>query len=403
MSTDHRSDAWPPVRYEEHTWHSTIPPDVLSRSARTEMARPYRAAIPAAIADIDARLPRSAASAAEQASVVVRDFDAELGNDIAPFATVLLRSEAASSSQIENLTSGARQIALAELGEQARRNATEVVGNVRAMQAAVALSERLDAAAILDMHEALMAATDPQNAGSWRSDQVWIGGGGYSPHRAVFVPPHADRVPAAIDDLIAFLGRADVPALAHAAIAHAQFETIHPFTDGNGRTGRALVHALLRHRRLTRTLTVPVSAGLLTDTRGYFDALTEYRSGEVGPIVTVFAGAAVEAVANGRLLAADLHDLRTEWRSRIQARSDAAVWHLVDLVLRQPVVDTAMVQRELDVSHTNAMKALARLVDIGAIAEVGGRRRSILWQSTSVLSALDAFAARAGRRTVDEP
>ncbi len=104
-------------------------------------------------------------------------------------------------------------------------------------------------------------------------------------------PARPHRVPAAIDDLMAFAARDDVPLLAQIAVAHAQFETIHPFTDGNGRTGRALVQAMLRNKGLTRQVTVPVSAGLLADTDGYIAALTAYRDGDAAPIVERFAEA----------------------------------------------------------------------------------------------------------------
>jgi len=390
--------AWPAVAWEELPWRSSYPPELLSRSVREELSRPYRASVPPEIAELDVRLPRAVAAEAEEASALVREFDAEVGAVVAPFGAILLRSESASSSEIENLTSGAKQIALAELGESARQNATQIVGNVAAMRAAVELSDRLDTASVLAMHRALLEHTEPAIAGRWRDQQVWIGGGGYSPHRAAFVPPAAQRVPGAMADLVAFVARADVPALAQAALAHAQFETIHPFPDGNGRTGRALVHAMLRARGLTRSVTVPVSAGLLIDTDGYFDALTAYRAGDPAPIVGSLATACGHAVVNGRVLVGELREVRESWAAAVRARRDATVWPLMDLVLRHPVVNTAVVQAELDVSHTNAMKAITRLVEIGALTEVGGRRRSILWQSGQVLAALDAFAARAGRR-----
>jgi Fic family protein len=122
---------------------------------------------------------------------------------------------------IENLTSGARAIALAELGSTEKRNATEIVGNVEAMRAALALADRLDAKAILAMHTALMGAADPDMAGRWREGQVWIGGTSFGPHAASFVPPHHEHVPALTDDLLRFAKRTDVPLLARAAIAHA--------------------------------------------------------------------------------------------------------------------------------------------------------------------------------------
>ena len=389
---------WPQLEWENRAWESSIPRELLTRSQQRELAAPYRAAITPAIAALDVRLPRAAATVAEEAAAAIRDFDQRVGSDVAPFAAILLRSESASSSQIENLTSGAKQIALAAIGEDARRNAVQIVGNVHAMQAALALSDRLDAASVLEMHRALMESAEPSIAGVWRTEQVWIGGGAHSPHRAAFVPPHESRVPAAIDDLVAFMSRGDVPAVQHAAIAHAQFETIHPFPDGNGRTGRSLVHALLRRRGVTGSVTVPVSAGLLVDTRGYFDSLTAFRAGDPAPIVEALAQGSLDAIVNGGQLVADLQEVRAGWVEGVRARSDSAVWPLMDLALRQPVVDTALVQRELAISHTNAMKAIVRLVDAGALVPIGGRRRSMLWEASAVLAALDAFSSRAGRR-----
>ena len=197
---------------------------------------------------------------------------AEMGSEIAPFGAILLRSESAASSRIENLTASAKAVALAEFGDTSRRNATEIVANTSAMTAAIALADRLDAPAILAMHGALLEEHDPKIAGTWRGAQVWVGTSSYGPHTANFVPPHHTRVAAAIEDLVRLMRRDDVPVLTQAAIAHAQFETIHPFPDGNGRTGRAIVQCLLRAKRLTRRVTIAVSAGLLTDIGRYFDA-----------------------------------------------------------------------------------------------------------------------------------
>jgi len=199
-------------------------------------------------------------------------------------------------------------------------------------------------------------------------------------------------------DLVRFIRRNDVPALVHAALAHAQFETIHPFPDGNGRTGRALVHAMLRSRGLTRNVTVPVSAGLLTNTQAYFDALTTYRAGDPNDIVTRMAEASFAAIANGRQLVSDLHDTRARWQSVITARSDSVAWSLADLLLRQPVIDAATAQRELGATSANAQRAIRQLAATGVITEFTDRKRNRLWQASEILSALDAFAARSVRR-----
>lgn len=206
------------------------------------------------------------------------------------------------------------------------------------------------------------------------------------------------HVPALIDDLVAFARRTDLPLLAQTAVAHAQFETIHPFADGNGRTGRALIHALLRGRELTRNVTVPVSAGLLTDTARYFDALTAYRDGDPGAIVSRLAEAAFSAITNGRALVVALRAVRAGWEVSVAARRGAASWRLADLLLRQPVVDAATVAAELGIEPRNAHRAIAPLVEAGVLDEFTGFRRNRMWQSREVLRELDAFAARAQRR-----
>src|SRR6266545_2752505 len=225
------------------------------------------------------------------------------------------------------------------IADRDRQNASEIVANTHAMQAAVDLASRLDAEAILAMHQALMHPDHEDIAGRWRTEQVWIGGSDYGPHSADFVPPHHDHVPALMADLTRFIQRDDIPTLVQAAIAHAQFETIHPFPDGNGRTGRALVHALMRARGLTRNVTVPVSAGLLTSTDDYFATLDRYRVGDCTRIVTLLAEASFAAIANGRQLVMELRDTRRRWDGVIAARKDAAVWRLADVLLRQPVID----------------------------------------------------------------
>lgn len=379
-----------------------IPSDLLSRAARDRVRSPYVAAVVPEISDLTPRLSRAVAGAAEEATSAIRAFDADSGQDIAPFAAVLLRSESASSSQIENITSGAKQIALAEIHEESRANAALVVSNADAMRVALALADEISPESILAMHRALLGASSPDIAGRWRDSAVWIGGNGCSPHGASFVAPAASRVVPAVADLVRFSARNDLPALTQAAVAHAQFETIHPFPDGNGRTGRALVHSMLRRRAVTRAVTVPVSAGLLTDTRRYFDALTAYREGEVDPIVETLADAATASVANGHLLVADLRELRLRWADTVSARSDSSVWRIADLLLRQPVISTAVVMDAAGINHTNASRAIERLVTAGVLTQVGGRRRSVLWQATDVLHALDAFAARAGRRVAPD-
>jgi Fic family protein len=393
--------AWPAIGYETLPWLSEVPRGTASRRDIRRHRGPYQAAVPARICQLSPQLPAEVTAAAEEASNEIARFDAEMGGEIAPFHAVLLRSESAASSRIENLTASARAIAEAELGDIGRRNASEIVANTHAMNAAIALADRIDAEAILAMHAALMEHTAPDIAGQWRRQQVWIGGGDLGPHRALFVPPRHSRVTRAVADLVRFVARDDLPTLAQAAIAHAQFETIHPFPDGNGRTGRALLHAMLRTKGLTRTVTVPVSAGLLTNPQTYFDALTAYRDGDPTAIVVRVAEAAFAAIANGRRLVSDLRAIRHGWNGRIAARRDSAAWRVADLLLHYPVINVALLARELGISANNAPRYIQPLEKAAVLVECTDRKRNRVWRAPDVLQAIDAFATRAGRRRPD--
>jgi Fic family protein len=387
---------WPAVTFESLEWTSREDLQA-SRAARRRANGSYRAAVLPGIADLTVSLPSSVVSESNDASNEIARFDAEAGAEIAPFASILLRTESAASSKIENLTASARAIAEADLGHGSR-NAALIVANQRAMTAAINLADQLDGESILDMHNALLGTTFPAIAGKWRSEQVWIGGSNTSPHGAPFVPPHHRHVPGAIEDLVRFIKRTDIPTLVHAAITHAHFETIHPFPDGNGRVGRAIVHAQLRHAHLTQHVTVPVSAGLLSDLDAYFGALEAYRLGDLVPIVERFTQATFSALMNGQQLTADLRSLRESWNNRIEARRDSAAWKITALVVRNPVVNAPLISRELGVPVTSVYRLIQPLVDAGVLVEFTNKKRNKLWRAPEILDVLDAFAARAERR-----
>lgn len=396
--------SWPAVTFERPDWKPRGSTGALDnaapRSARRRAAEPYVASIVPSICAASVQLHPETGAVADEASTHIARLDAELSSGPIPFTAILLRTESSSSSQIENLTSSAKALALSELGLMGRQNADQVVANVRAMSTALELSplnRPLNEADVLAMHAELMSNDWPQITGRFRTQQVWIGGSRFSPHDAAFIPPHHSRVSANMADLTEFCARADIPVLVHAALAHAQFETIHPFEDGNGRTGRALLHAMLHAGGLTRSIPVPVSAGLLGDVDGYFAALGDYRNGRPDSIVRCVAEAAFAAVDNGRSLAADLQRIRQGWTHRITARRDSAIWKLTDLLSWRPVIDMPLVRDQLKITAANAQTAIDRLVDSNVLTQVGRGRRNRIWQCTEILDALDAFAERARR------
>lgn len=393
------STEWPPVDWDQHSWEAK-PTQVESHRARLRARGPYSAAVPPFIGDRALPLlsPETTVLAEDAVTELVR-FDGEYGAITAPFAAILLRSESASSSEIEHLTAQPRNIALAELGLKSGPNARLIVANTRAMEAAIALAADLDEKAIIAMQEALLVDSHPEYTGCWRNQQVWIGGGAAnSPHSAAFVPPHSNRVPDLMADLVAFARRADLPVMPQLAITHAQFETIHPFPDGNGRTGRALIHAMLHRLGITRHVIAPLSAGLLQDTGGYFDALTAYREGSPEPIINAFSAAVSSALESSRMLVSDLEEFRQWARVTTSARRGSAGQRTLELLLQHPVIDAKTVASLLGVTAQNAQAGLDRLVADGILVPSGMGRRNRTFESRDVLEALEAFAQRARRR-----
>lgn len=391
------NSSWPSFATEDLAWEPAEA-GFGPRRGSTAFRGPYRASLPVPIATLSPVLPPQAIAVVEEASAEIARFDGEAASDRVSFAALILRTESASSSQIENLTSSAKAIALSELGRTGRANADEIVSNVTAMTSALDAAAHLDTPATLAMHRALLGSHDPTHAGELRTEQVWIGGSQRGPHGADYVAPHHRHLPSAMADLTTFIARDDLSVLTQAAVAHAQFENLHPFTDGNGRTGRALLHAMLRAGGLTTRTLVPVSAGLLGDTQRYFAALESYRGGDVVPIVLSVAEAVFPAVANSRQLVQDITTARTEWDEAITARRGAAAWRLADLLMTRPVIDSHLATSVLGVSVANAQAAIDRLVDDGILTQIGTGKRHRVWEASAVLDAVEAFSARASRR-----
>jgi Fic family protein len=399
----------PPVQFESGVW-SPRQIGVYSGAEMRRQTGSYRSVVTPRIADWRPRLSLTLASDAEDATRALADFDTytlrTLGTDdpaLGPMSAVLLRTESSSSSQIEHLTTSARQLALAEIDEGEKANAREVIGNVRAMEAAVRLADRIDEASILAMHRELLLHHPgfEEHAGAFREELVWIGMDNAGPLGARFVPPQHGHIGEAIRDLVEFTNRLDMPVVIQVAVAHAQFETIHPFVDGNGRTGRALAQATLRNKGLVSHTTVPLSAGLLMDTESYFDALEAFRAGEAGPIVRRIANAARFAAVTGRRLVDDLAAELADSREKLhRLRRQALAWRVLATLVAQPVVSSAYLRRRFGMNDVTAARTLELLTTEGVLEERSGKRRNRVWQHSGILNVLDAYAAKVRRGAI---
>lgn len=395
-----------PVGWEEHVW-VPAPGNMFSRSEQRRQTGKYRSAVPAILADWSPTFQPYLATEIEDASRALGQLDQHVAVKLgpshqaaAPMSAILLRTESASSSQIEQLTASAKNIALAELHEPSSSNAALVVGNVRAMEAALRLANDLSSSTVLEMHHALLESDREfaSHAGKFRNELVWVGKGDAGPLRADFVPPQSEHVPSAIDDLVGFMRRDNLPVLLQAAVAHAQFLTIHPFVDGNGRTGRALTQALLRSKGVSSHVSAPISAGILRNVSGYFDALRSFRAGDAEPIVQTFVAAAHYAAATGSALIDQLSDELAKSTDRLAGvRSQSAAFKILPLLIGQPVMSIDYLVRTAGFNKMTATRAIDVLVEREVIVEITGHRRNRIWQHQGVLTILDDYAEQIRR------
>ena len=262
------------------------------------------------------------------------------------------------SSRIEGLEIGGRRLLHAEAAQKEGEpihdaTAAEVVGNVEAMRYAVAeLADApvVDLDGLLEIHRRLVSGTRLEpHGGEIRAEQNWIGGSRFNPCSAHFVPPVPEDVEPLLRDLVQFCNDDSLPAVAQAAIAHAQFETIHPFVDGNGRTGRALIHVLLRRRGLAPKVVPPVSLILATWAQDYVDALmaTRYvgpddsvgRSAGINRWVELFSAACRRAVGDADAFEVQVGEIQDGWRGKLgRLRRGSAVELLVSALPGAPVI-----------------------------------------------------------------
>jgi len=242
-----------------------------------------------------------------------------------------------------------------------------IAGNLRAIDAALRHTGERRAEDLWAWHRHLMAHSglDASLIGAWRDRLGWIGGP--SPHRAAHVPPPPELISGAIDDLLAFLRRNDLDPVTQAALAHAQFETIHPFADGNGRIGRILIGWALR-RRLGLLVPPPVSGTFLRDRGGYLSGLTLYREVGPEPWVRWFAGAVERTARSTETILTAILELAAGWPHRLAGiRADAAAHKLLPHLTTHPALDVAGAAALAGVSEQAARAALDELAARGIL------------------------------------
>ena len=374
-----------------------------SRKARASFT--YLAFVPDLVGQVEPRVTFTTSRSVFEAEDAIRSLnDLPSVAGIEAVAPMLLRAEAVGSSKIERLAVGHTNLARALVDPGwARGTARAVAANVRALERAIELGAQDRALTIDDLvqvHRILMSEEDPQGAGVIRTEQNRIGGRQPNPSDAAYIPPPAEEVPALLEDLVVFINRTDIPAIVQAGIGHAQFETIHPFADGNGRVGRALIHCVLRRRGLAPRFVPPISVALGSRPETYVNGLVGYRNeGGIETWLGSFAEAARRSAEESKQLAETVSSLEVRWfdlAGRPRATSTTA--KILALLPAQPIVTAATARLASGTSYEAARGALQSLESAGVVRQISGGVYDRTYAADELFAAVRALEERlAGR------
>lgn len=380
------SDAWPAVTDDaSRAWA----PETTGRIPAADRHVTYRPVLLPTISERTPHLsPETVQLVVDATVALARSDDRNSGRSI----VALLRSESAASSKIEHINVKQRYVARALAGlPTKKRSANEVAANLHALERALSCAEHpVTVDSINDIHRTLLPEEDW--SGKLRTAQNWIGGSDYSPRGARLVPPAPEHVHRLVGDLATFINRTDMPALAQAAIAHAQFETIHPYPDGNGRVGRTLTHIVLRHRGVTPTTTAPLSIAILADPDGYLESLGAYEDGDVDGYVGGFARSAQIAAAAADKIASDVDSIIEEWQAIptvAASRPDAVVHKIIPDLAPRPVTTAALTAERHGVSVQAARTGLDLLASEGVLNTTTAARGVQIYEAFEIFAAVE--------------
>lgn len=364
---------------------------------RARQAANYTVFIPHLIQDFESSQSLQLAGFISRVESEIKELDSN--PQLAPLVHYLLRSESIASSWIEGLRLKPHELLSAEAkqlnGQRVGETAKEVISNIEAMEKAIELASQKEKFTLKDLnliHETLMRNSSiPQHAGKIRTVQNWIGKTD-SILSADYIPAPPEEVPALLTDLIEAINENRLSPLTQAAIVHAQFETIHPYVDGNGRTGRALIHVILRRRGLTKTFITPISIPFAQSRDYYIGGLENFREDKIDDWLTFFANAAHQSttIANRYLESAQaIHDIWLDKITReIKPRRDAAIWQVIKVLLSQPITDIRRMCLATGLTKNVISNAIAQLEMLGIISLNQAITRNRVWEAKEILELL---------------
>lgn len=393
-----------PGHTETRTWSFNPAADA---PASHRKACKYHVFIPDQLVSLKLSLDAETAGAVSESENAVSSLNRLAEQGLKPLARLLLRTESIASSKVEGMQLGVRALARAETVRDTGTgkigtDAAEILANIDAMDLAIekaAAVATFSVAEIEAIHNQLMdKAWNAHVAGKVRTTQNWIGGNDYNPCGADFVPPPPEHLASLLDDLCRTINDVVLPPLVQAALVHAQFETIHPFEDGNGRTGRALIHVVLKKRGLATSYVPPISVILARSKARYINGLTTFR-GKNGETAWIrqFADATTSAANLAQAYLREVQSLTDAWRAKLRSdanpRADSITWKIISVLPAHPMITGPVAEAATGGVRSSVNIAIEQLTSAGVLIPVSNARKNRSWEAAGLLDLIARLEA----------
>lgn len=378
------------ITYEERMYSVHDSLVYISRRNQKLVKNSYQSPILHDLSNIEIQLDNNLQSLLFEAIEELSKLDGFIKDKLNGFPMIVLRSESLSSAQIEHYHASNRNIAAAQIRPTKNKETNIIKNNLESLVLFLKEENKIDKETIVKINSKIM---DDESV-DIRTKVNWIGESNSIPHTADFVPPHPEYLDKNINEFISFCKRDDIHPLVQAAFAYAYFETIHPFIDGNGRTGRIFIQVLLKEKNYLDELYVPFSMGLIKNDKKHIEALNEFRKGNYRSIIKLFLENSLGFVPIIYKTLKDLIAIKDRWLSKISARSDALAWKIIDELIYQPVVSVNYIKEKYQINDQAVRNNFNILEKADIINKIGNSKRNVMYEAKEIISLIDELTLK---------
>lgn len=375
------------ITYEERYYFHQDSVFRLNRKQRALIDHPYSSATIQNLNNFDFTISSNLSELLNLAVEELSKLDGFIKEKVSGFPMILLRTEALSSTQIEHFNSSNKNIAIAQISNSSNSESNVIKDNLEAMNDVLNSNKEISLDLLIEINKKVLN----DDSVKIRDKVNWIGSSNSLPQNAIYVPPHPELLQQYMDEFIKFTKRTDLHPLVHAALAHAYFEHIHPFEDGNGRVGRIIIQIILKNSYFLENMFMPISAGLVKNNNEYINALNNFKDGNYETIIELILNSALSVVPIVYDVLDQLIILKASWQDKLKARKDSYIWKILDELIIQPVINVNYIKNKYNINDQAVRNSIKTLIEANIIAPINANKRNVLYESSEVLKILDDF------------